>query len=76
MSRTTYFVQECPTCGRSLHVRVVYLGKRVVCRHCHGQFEAHDPHAQLQAPSASGVDLMQRIDELLESADGRPAMPR
>ena len=23
----TYFVQECPTCGRSLQVRVEYLGK-------------------------------------------------
>ena len=43
MSRsTTYYIQECPTCGRSLHVRVEYLGKQVVCQHCHARFEAYD----------------------------------
>ena len=29
MSKATYFVQECPTCGRDLEIRVEYLGKRV-----------------------------------------------
>ncbi len=32
MSNPTYFVQECPTCGRRLQIRVEYLGKRVVCQ--------------------------------------------
>jgi hypothetical protein len=43
MSPSTYFVQECPTCGRRLHIRVEYLGRRVVCQHCHGALIAADP---------------------------------
>ena len=42
MSRSTYFVQECPTCGRNLQVRVQYLGKQVVCQHCSARFEAYE----------------------------------
>ena len=38
-----YFVQECPTCGRNLQVRVDYMGKRVVCQHCSAKFQACDP---------------------------------
>ena len=40
MSITTYFVQECPTCGRRLQIRVEHLGKRVACQHCQGTFVA------------------------------------
>ena len=43
MPNATYFVQECPTCGRRLQIRVEYLGKRVVCQHCQGKFVAMDP---------------------------------
>jgi hypothetical protein len=42
MSPSTYFIQECPTCGRRLHIRVEYLGRRVVCQHCHGALIAAD----------------------------------
>ncbi|MEX2114675.1 MAG: response regulator [Pirellulales bacterium] len=66
---STYFVQECPTCGRTLQVSVEYLGRQVVCQHCHGRFEACDPastpHRHL---SDSGIDLLRRADRLLESA--------
>ena len=31
MPSPLYFIQECPTCGRSLQIRVGYLGKQVVC---------------------------------------------
>ena len=34
MAKSTYFVQECPTCGRALHVRVEYIGRALVCQHC------------------------------------------
>lgn len=76
MSRSTYFVQECPTCGRSLQVCVEYLGRQVVCQHCHGRFEASDPTnaAPLNSQSGasqSGIDLLRRADELL-SADNLP----
>jgi hypothetical protein len=73
MSRSTYFVQECPTCGRSLQVCVEYLGRQVVCQHCHGRFEACDPASNAApSPSSSGIDLLRRADALL----GSTAMPR
>ncbi len=68
MSRSIYFVQECPTCGRTLQVHVEYLGRQVVCQHCHGRFEAHDPSNTGPATSDSGIDLLRRADELLGSA--------
>lgn len=74
MSRPTYFVQECPTCGRNLNIRVEYLGREVVCQHCHGQFEACDPSSGNYPPSQSGLALMRRAEELLESVDRRRHM--
>jgi hypothetical protein len=65
MPRTTYFVQECPTCGRGLQVRVEYLGRQVVCQHCHGKFEASDANSALKGSSG---DLLRRANELLESS--------
>ena len=43
MPNPTYYVQECPTCGRRLQIRVEYLGRRVVCQHCQGSLIAADP---------------------------------
>ena len=63
----TYYVQECPTCGRSLQVRVMYLGKRVACQHCGAKFEACDPSSENYPPAESGVSLLERADELIES---------
>jgi DNA-directed RNA polymerase subunit RPC12/RpoP len=81
MPNTTYFVQECPTCGRSLHVRVEYLGREVRCQHCRGQFVAWDeqgaPPMELPPPSSSGslsgIHLLRRADELLEIVEQRRA---
>jgi hypothetical protein len=67
MSRSTYFVQECPTCGRSLQVRVEYLGRQVVCQHCHGRFEAFDPATSPGRPTQAVPNLLSRADQLLES---------
>lgn len=69
MPKATYFVQECPTCGRRLQIRVEYLGKRMACQHCRGQFEAADPAAH--RPSDSSV-LMARAEELLSSSKANP----
>ena len=68
MPSATYFVQECPTCGRNLQVRLEYLGRRVTCRHCSATFEASDGSDDLHCESASGVSLLDRAEELLESA--------
>ncbi len=65
----TYFDQECPTCGRSLKIRVEYMGRRVTCQHCHANFEACDPKSAAYPPSDSGLALLKRAQELLASVD-------
>ena len=52
MSQGT-FVQECPTCGRRLHIRVEYLGRKVSCQHCRGQLMACDPAGAALSPGHS-----------------------
>jgi hypothetical protein len=56
----TYFVQECPTCGRSLEVKVEYLGKKLACLHCRGTFVAKDPSNQLR-----DTTILRRAERLL-----------
>ncbi|HVU87474.1 MAG TPA: hypothetical protein VHD36_09130 [Pirellulales bacterium] len=67
MAKSVYFVQECPTCGRALHVRVEYLGKRLVCQHCGGALIASDPEG---SPSHASR-LLERADALLQSMPRR-----
>jgi hypothetical protein len=67
MPGATYFVQECPTCGRRLQIRVDYLGKRVVCQHCHGTFNAAEDSASRDESGDQGSVLLRRANELLES---------
>ena len=70
MANMTYFVQECPTCGRTLHVRVEYLGKPLVCQHCGGSLIASDPEAA--PPSATRASrLLERADQLLQGSPRR-----
>jgi len=69
MASPLYYVQECPTCGRNLQVRVAYLGKNVLCQHCHGKFVACDPASGAPLPTESGLALLKRADELLEAMD-------
>ncbi len=77
MSGATYFIQECPTCGRRLQVRVNYLGKSVACKHCQGQFIASDPDGQsMSYDEESGVLLLDKVDELLATADAWKQRPR
>ena len=72
----TNFIQGCPTCGRRLQIRVEYLGKKVVCQHCQGQFVAADPaNMRVDAPEY-GNALLRRAEELLESVEQRKAQPR
>jgi hypothetical protein len=64
MARSTYFIQECPTCGRALRIRVEYLGRKLNCPHCRGTLYAEDPSANDLGGVGSG-DLLRRADELL-----------
>lgn len=70
MSRSTYFVQECPTCGRNLQVRVQYLGKQIVCQHCGARFEAYDPGSAYPAPPSS-LSLLERAEQLLTASSSQ-----
>lgn len=72
MSNPTYFVQECPTCGRRLQIRVEYLGRCVVCQHCQGALIAADPAMR----SDGGNKLLKRADELLASVAGHQCQTR
>jgi lysine biosynthesis protein LysW len=68
MANSIYFIQECPTCGRNLQVRIEYLGKSVVCQHCGADLEACDPTSVDHPLSDSSQSLLARAEELLESA--------
>ncbi len=68
MSRSTYFVQECPTCGRKLQIRVQYLGKQVVCQHCRARFEAYDASTASYPAPPSSLSLLERAEQLLQTA--------
>jgi len=68
MPNPTYFVQECPTCGRRLQIRVEYLGKKVVCQHCRGQFTACDPASNRYPGISSSENLLRRAEKLLQDA--------
>jgi hypothetical protein len=70
MPQRMYFLQECPTCGRSLRIRVEYLGRFVNCQHCRGAFVASDPALAGGEVSRSAL-LMQRAAELVEMAEAR-----
>ena len=76
MSSSTYFSQECPTCGRNLLIRVEYLGKRLVCQHCRGELYACDPASARIDEAGHSSELLRRADELIESVDRRGARVR
>ena len=67
MASSTYFLQECPTCGRRSQVRVEYLGRQVVCQHCQAEFTAIDPVSLRFDEAQEPNRLLRRADELLAS---------
>jgi ribosomal protein L37AE/L43A len=75
MSGATYFVRECPTCGRRLQIRLEYLGHVVACQHCNGKFAATDP-ALASEPVSESAELLSRVDQLLASSATQRVRPR
>jgi len=63
-----YFVQECPTCGRRLQIRVEYLGRQVVCQHCRGKLTARDPESHRYPDNNDAEDILRRAEELLQES--------
>jgi hypothetical protein len=47
---------------------VQYLGKQVVCQHCGARFEAYDPGSAAYPPPPSSISLLERAEQLLQSA--------
>ncbi len=76
MANATYFVQGCPTCGRRLQIRVEYLGRRLVCQHCQGHFQAIDPASARPDYVDRGSALLQRANQLLDSISERSTASR
>ena len=76
MSNPTFFVQECPVCGRRLQIRVEYLGRSVVCQHCQGRLVAADSANQRCDCPEPASSLIRRADELLASVSQRKSQPR
>jgi hypothetical protein len=66
---TTYFVQACPVCGRTLEVPIELLGETAACQHCTASFRARDTSRDPVAASDPRTLLMQHVDALL--TDGR-----
>ncbi len=75
MANPTYFVQECPTCGRSLEIRVEYLGKKVVCQHCRGALVAADSTMRCDC-GENHNSLLRRADELLATVAQKKVQSR
>jgi len=69
MSHTTYYVQECPTCGRRLQIRVAYLGRRLFCQHCGGPFHACDSSSGPPPSEFAHAHLLERAEQLLAFAE-------
>ncbi|MEX2169327.1 MAG: hypothetical protein WD851_08450 [Pirellulales bacterium] len=76
MPRSTYYVQECPTCGRNLQVRVEYLGRLIVCQHCSARFEACQSGEESSSHVLSGAALMQRAEELITASESQISRSR
>lgn len=70
MPSSVFYVQPCPACGRSLQVRVDYLGKGISCQHCEATFVAQQ-QTRTPRPSESGIALLDRADELLKAVERR-----
>ena len=76
MFPATYFVQSCPICGRSLQIRLEYLGRTVACQHCRGTFTATDPTIRPVEALGSFGDLLSRADDLLATTTRPRVVPR
>ena len=67
MSEALHYIQQCPTCGRRVQVRLEYSGRRLACEHCHGVFIAnaseHDEPVH--------EDVLGRVDELLATVSAK-----
>ncbi len=67
MPRIAFYYQDCPICGRTLLIRVEYLGRQLICQHCRGHFTAQDPQSVRPASEERSQNLLDRANQLLNS---------
>jgi len=67
-----HFFQECPTCGRHVRIKAEYLGRRMSCLHCEGEFVATDRESRFDAESCATGERLPQETLLLHVA--APAM--
>lgn len=61
------FVQDCPTCGRKLRIRLDLLGREVACKHCCAEFIAQ--HTEGVSASVPAKDpLLDRVEAAMQKA--------
>ncbi|MBC7851956.1 MAG: hypothetical protein IAF94_00825 [Pirellulaceae bacterium] len=69
---TAHFFQKCPTCGRHVGIKAEYLGRRMSCLHCQGEFTAHDAESRFDAAPSRASGLKRAVNSLLSMVE--PAM--
>ena len=67
MARNLFFIQPCSTCGRRLQVRVVDLGKALLCQHCGAELTAEDPDSRV--PEKLTTSKFDPVDLWIEAAE-------
>ena len=75
MAWNTYFIQNCTTCGRRLQVRIVDLGKRLMCQHCGADFVAKDSHNESAAMFDPVSHWIGIAEEVLSAEEGSERIP-
>jgi hypothetical protein len=73
MRTSTRFSRSCPTCGRLLDIPVDQIGRRVMCTHCHAEFQATLTASHSTREFNENLD--ERIDRLLAGSTAAPPRP-
>lgn len=72
---TPYFFQDCPTCGRHVRIKAEYLGRRMSCLHCEGEFTASDRESRFDAPETRANLLLHTVESLLGASPPPMVVP-
>lgn len=74
MASGTFFARSCPTCGRTLEIRVELLGREVECVHCHANFQA-DSEQTKQVDDQRIEQILARAQEYIDSVNPVDSTP-
>ncbi len=66
MASGTFFVRDCPTCGRKLQARIELLGRDIECTHCGCVFSSTD-RDRLKTSELEIDRVLAQADHFIES---------